>query len=91
MDFVTAIDRVRDDFNEMPALELTVPQAVRLWHLGVDDCRYVLDALVDAGFLRWTSRWTIVRNAHDLRDEGSRMPQHILVRPTSRRNKSVGL
>ena len=29
-----------------------MPQAVRLWDLGVDDCRYVIDALVDAGFLR---------------------------------------
>ena len=44
MDFATAVDRVRDDFTEMPTLELTVPQAVRLWHLGVDDCRFVLDA-----------------------------------------------
>src|SRR5678816_294007 len=65
MDFATAVDRVRDDFTEMPTLELTVPQAVRLWHLGVDDCRFVLDALVDAGFLQWTPRWTIVRSSRD--------------------------
>ena len=89
MDFATAVDRVRDDFNEMPGLELTVPQAVRLWHMGVDDCRYVLDALVDAGFLQWTPRWTIIRRGHDLRDEGSMNAEHISVRSTSRRNKSV--
>ena len=91
MDFATAVDRVRDDFNEMPGLELTVPQAVRLWHMGVDDCRYVLDALVDAGFLRWTPRWTIVRGGQDLRAGGSMSVEHISVRNTPRRNKSVGM
>ena len=91
MDFATAVDRVRDDFNEMPGLELTVPQAVRLWHLGVDDCRYVLDALVDAGFLQWTPRWTIVRGSQDLRAGGSMNVEHISVRTAPRRNKSVGL
>ena len=90
MDFASAVDRVRDDFKEMPGLELTVPQAVRLWHMGVDDCRYVLDALVDAGFLRWTPRWTIVRRGQDLGDEGSMNVEHISVRVMSRRNKSVG-
>jgi hypothetical protein len=54
MNFSTAVDRVRDDFNEMPGLELTLPQAVRLWNLGADDCRFAVDALVDVGFLRWT-------------------------------------
>jgi hypothetical protein len=34
---------------------------VRLVGFGVDDCRYVIDALVDVGFLRWTARRTIVR------------------------------
>jgi len=91
MDFATAVDRVRDDFNEMPGLELTVPQAVRFWHMGVDDCRYVLDALVDAGFLRWTSRWTIVRSGQDLRHGASIDVEHISVRSSARRNKSVGL
>jgi hypothetical protein len=87
MDFVTAVDRVRHDFDEMPGLELTVPQAVRLWHMGVDDCRYVLDALVDAGFLRWTPRWTIVRGGHDVRAG----VEHISVRNAPGRNKSVRL
>ena len=91
MDFATAVDRVRDDFNEMPGLELTVPQAVRLWHMGLDDCRYVLDALVDAGFLQWTPRWTIVRGGQDLRSGGSMNVEHISVRNAPRRNKSVGL
>jgi hypothetical protein len=62
MTFATFVDRVRDDFMEMPRLELTLPQAVRLWNLGLDDCRAVVDSLVDAGFLAWTARRTIVRS-----------------------------
>ncbi len=61
MNFATVADRVRSDFDEMPGLELTLGQAVRLWNLGADDCRYVLDALVDAGFLRWTANRIISR------------------------------
>jgi hypothetical protein len=61
MSFSHAVDRVRAHFDEMPGLELTIPQTVRLVGFGVDDCRYVIDALVDVGFLRWTARRTIVR------------------------------
>ena len=61
MTFSHVVDRVRAHFTEMPGLELTMPQAVRLLGFGVDDCRYVIDALVDAGFLKWTARRTIVR------------------------------
>jgi hypothetical protein len=84
MDFATAADRVRSDFNEMPRLELTLGQAVRLWHIGADDCRYVLDALVDAGFLRWTAKRTIVRVDHDPYRNGAELdPSHIIVRRRS--------
>jgi hypothetical protein len=61
MTFSHVVDRVRAHFTEMPGLELTMPQAVRLLGFGVDDCRFVIDSLVDAGFLRWTARRTIVR------------------------------
>ena len=61
MTFATLVDRVRFEFMEMPGLELTIAQAGRLWNMGSDDCRFVIDALVDAGFLRWTSQRTIVR------------------------------
>ena len=36
MSFSLAVDRVRAHFNEMPGLELTVPQTVRLVGFGVD-------------------------------------------------------
>jgi hypothetical protein len=50
MNFASLVNQVRLEFTEMPNLELTMAQAVRLWHLGADDCRYVLDSLVDIGF-----------------------------------------
>ena len=62
MTFPSVVDRVRAEFVEMPGLELTLPQAVRLWGLAPDDCRHVLDALADAGFLKWTPRCTVVRS-----------------------------
>jgi hypothetical protein len=34
MSFATVVDRVRMDFVEMPEMELTLPQAVRLWSLA---------------------------------------------------------
>lgn len=61
MTFAEAVERVRADFNDMPGLELTLAQASRLWHLGIDDCRSVLDALVDAGFLAWGPQRSIRR------------------------------
>jgi hypothetical protein len=88
MTFAHAVDRVQTDFLEMPGLELTMAQAVRLWHLGADDCRYVIDALVDAGFLTWTPQRTVVRIGRDLRGPAS--PHcHVRVRPRRNADKNV--
>jgi hypothetical protein len=43
--------RVRAEFLEMPCLTLTLPQAMRLWHLDLAACRAVLGSLVRARFL----------------------------------------
>ena len=59
--FSPIVDRVRGEFLDMPGLELTEAQAIKLWRLDDDDCRYALDVLVDAGFLRWTTRRTVIR------------------------------
>jgi hypothetical protein len=67
MAYADVVDRIRTDFNDAPAMELTLGQAARLWHIGPDDCRFVLDALVDAGFLHWTARRTIARRARPTR------------------------
>jgi hypothetical protein len=55
------VERVRGEFNEMPGLQLTIAQAARLWGMEQSACRRVIDALVDAAFLRWTPAGTIVR------------------------------
>ena len=90
MNFATAADRIRSDFNEMPGLELTIGQGVRLWNLGADDCRNVLDALVDAGFLQWTARRTIVRAGNDRRrDEMEPEISYISVRPSKSSDISI--
>ena len=89
MDFAAAVDRVRVDFTEMPGLELTMGQAVRLWGMGVDDCRFVADALVDAGFLRWTSSRTLRRTERNLDLGQGRVTQDIPVHAVVRRHKSV--
>jgi hypothetical protein len=61
MDKQLLVDRARSEFNEMPGLRLTVPQAMRLWGLEATTCREVIDALVGAAFLRWGSGGTIMR------------------------------
>jgi hypothetical protein len=89
MSFAAVVDRVRGEFVEMPGLELTLAQAVRLWTLGADDCRFVIDALVDVGFLKWTPRRTIVRTGRDLKVGPEPQMANILVRRQSFADKSV--
>jgi hypothetical protein len=55
------VDRVRGEFNEMPGLQLTIPQAARLLGLEHDTCRDVIDTLVASSFLRRTPAGTVVR------------------------------
>ena len=88
MTFALMVERARADFMEMPGLELTLPQAVRLWHLGADDCRAVLDALVDLGFLRWTAKRTILRTGQVLTADVGRT-EYVSVHARNRRNNSV--
>jgi hypothetical protein len=83
MSFTHALERASADVAAMPTLELTVPQAGRLWGLGVDDCRHLLDALVDAGVLMWTARRTLVRS-----DRGASRA-YVAVRDFSASNRSV--
>jgi hypothetical protein len=89
MSFSTVLDRVRADFMEMPGLELTLPQAVRLWTIGLDDCRFVIDTLVDLGFLKWTTRRTVVRTGADFRGWAVCDTADIPVRVMKQANNSV--
>ena len=88
MAFSQVVDRVRAHYTEMPGLELTLPQAVRLLGFGADDCRFVIDTLVDAGFLRWTARRTVVRT--DTTWERESHAAYVSVRQQGDRHRSVG-
>jgi hypothetical protein len=63
MESPAIVERVRGEFIEMPGLQLTMAQAARLWGLDLTACRKVVDALVDAAFLRWTPAGKIMRVA----------------------------
>jgi hypothetical protein len=43
--------RARGEYREMPALRLTIDQAMRLWYLDRQTCSDVLNSLVAAHFL----------------------------------------
>ena len=55
------VDRVRGEFNEMPGLQLTVPQAARLLGIEQNACRDVIETLVASSFLRRTPEGMIAR------------------------------
>jgi DNA-binding IclR family transcriptional regulator len=44
--------RCRCEFLDLPGLRLTVRQAARLFGVDLKDCRALLEALVESGFLR---------------------------------------
>ena len=46
--------RIRDEYNEMPGMRLTLPQAARLFNLEMTHCARVLEHLVISGAL-WTN------------------------------------
>ncbi len=61
MDLEAVLRRVRGEFVEMPGLRLTPAQATRLWGLEQEACRTVINALIDASFLRWTAAGALAR------------------------------
>lgn len=53
--------RVRAEFEEMPGMTLTMPQASRLFGLDHDVCRAVVERLVGSAYLRWTRAGVFAR------------------------------
>lgn len=45
------VNRVRGEFQEMPAMHITLDQAMRLWSMDRDTCTTVLGYLTTARFL----------------------------------------
>jgi hypothetical protein len=52
---------MRSEYLEIPGLHLTKPQVQRLWGLDPNWCDALLDALIDAKFLRRTGAGQYVR------------------------------
>jgi hypothetical protein len=61
MQFDAVARRVLAEFEEMPGLTLTMRQASRLFGLDPEQCRIVLDALIDAAYLRETRAGAVTR------------------------------
>ena len=61
LDFASALSRAKSDFIEMPGMQLTVKQAMRLWSFDPDLCDAVLRSLVDSHFLIRTKHAIFLR------------------------------
>ena len=46
-----SVERIDNEYREMPGLRLTLAQAARLWGLQAPQCRALLGALVERGRL----------------------------------------
>ena len=57
------VNRVQREFNEMPGLRLTLPQASRLWAIEPQACQQIVNRLVRRGFLCWVAPGTLARAA----------------------------
>ena len=58
------LQRIQNEYLEMPGLCLTMPQARRLWGLDDQTCTAVLEALTRSKFLQQTKAGSYVRT-HD--------------------------
>ena len=76
MALMSLIDRIRDEYCELPGLNLTMWQLLRLFGADEESLRGALDALVAEGFLKRTPSRTFVV-----------APWH--VRPSSARRNGV--
>jgi hypothetical protein len=63
MNVETVTARVRAEFEEMPGMTLTVPQASRLFGLDDEVCLRIVEQLVKASYLRWTHTGAVTRIA----------------------------
>ena len=43
--------RIREEFDEAPGLQITVEQGVRFWAVDAETCATILTTLNNAGFL----------------------------------------
>ena len=61
MDVELVTKRVRAEFEEMPGMTLTMPQAARLFGIERETCKAVVDRLVRTRYLKWTPSGSLTR------------------------------
>jgi hypothetical protein len=64
----TLVPCIRQEYQEMPGLALTLPQAERMWDVDEPTCRAALEALIASGFLTRRDDGRFVRR--DAWDQG---------------------
>ncbi len=67
------VNRVKQEYLEMPGLVLTVRQASRLWNLDVTTCEGLLQQLLREQFLAETTTGAYVRLTPDTTCQGRMM------------------
>jgi hypothetical protein len=73
LELMLIVRRVRLQYEEMPGLALTIPQAAHLLRLEADDVEDVMAALVDADYLR-LGKSGFVRRPPERRERDRRTP-----------------
>jgi hypothetical protein len=63
MNVEVVAERVRAEFEEMPGMTLTMPQASRLFGLEHEVCKTIVDRLVTTAYLKWTQTGAVTRAA----------------------------
>jgi hypothetical protein len=61
MDVELVTKRVRAEFEEMPGMTLTMPQASRLFGIEREICKRIVERLVTTSYLKWTDSGTFTR------------------------------
>ena len=72
IDLLTIVRRVRLEYERMPGLALTIPQAARLLRMDPNEVETVMAALVDAEYLR-LGRSGFIRRAPERRARDGHM------------------
>jgi len=62
LELTSILRRVRVEYDEMPGLVLTIPQAARLWRVEKSLVEHVMLSLVAADYLRQSPRGFVRRS-----------------------------
>ena len=73
MELHSLVTRIRAEFNEMPGLRLTLPQAQRLWGVDGATCSALLNVLVRSELLTRGADGRYRRFADDVAGSGAKM------------------